>query len=224
MPELVIIFTKHSWPPEYFVIWIFEYEKKNISESHVFCLKLHPDRIQNNDQNVDGVDRFHQHRQSFTVLNHFLGRCFIWFDLYAIKYFVIVFLYMYISLHALLLVSASSLPVFWSKDSVLFYKTAPTLTEWTGREAYGPIWGALFTDMVRNRQSQNTNKLVCHRWDKIVIQGQTWSVSGEQYPTGQGKAVIQQTDRRIIQVRYKQSANDKTREKSKTGRRSGNRQ
>ncbi len=64
----------------------------------------------------------------------------------------------------------------------------------TRRETYGSICRALLTDMVRNRQGQNTSKQVWHRRDKRVIKGQTWSVSSEQCTTGQGKRVIQQSD------------------------------
>jgi len=32
-----------------------------------FCQWLRSDQIQNDDQNTDGVDRVHQHPQSFTV-------------------------------------------------------------------------------------------------------------------------------------------------------------
>ncbi len=51
--------------------WMNIYEQ----ESCVFVKDL--DGIQNNDHNTDGVDHFHQHLQSFTVLNHFLRRHFI---------------------------------------------------------------------------------------------------------------------------------------------------
>lgn len=41
-------------------------------EKIVFWTRLLPDQIQNNDQNIDGANRFHQHPQSMQSLNYFL--------------------------------------------------------------------------------------------------------------------------------------------------------
>ncbi len=50
------------------------HEKKKVekkAEKIMFLSKTTSDGIQIDDQNIDGVDLFHQHL-SFTVLNHFL--------------------------------------------------------------------------------------------------------------------------------------------------------